>query len=127
MRQGPNQRRSRGRGPRKPHMPARSQNFDNGGQEARVRGNTYQVLEKYLALARDAHSVGDRIAAENYLQHAEHYYRVINASGDQGGRNRPPQGQDANGADQPTHQRNGDGSGDANSAPGEKPPSEGNE
>ena len=91
-------------------MPARSQNFDNGGQDARVRGNAYQVLEKYLALARDAHSGGDRVAAENYLQHAEHYYRVINATGDQGGRDRPQQGPDGNGADQPLPQRDGDSS-----------------
>jgi len=48
----------------------------------RVRGNAYQVMEKYLALARDASAAGDRIAMENYLQHAEHYYRVLNANGD---------------------------------------------
>jgi hypothetical protein len=38
------------------------------------------VLEKYLALARDASAAGDRIAAENYFQHAEHYYRILNAN-----------------------------------------------
>jgi hypothetical protein len=48
----------------------------------RVRGNAYQVMEKYLALARDASAAGDRIAMENYLQHAEHYYRVLNANGE---------------------------------------------
>ena len=47
-----------------------------------MRGNAYQVMEKYLALARDASAAGDRIAMENYLQHAEHYYRVLNANGD---------------------------------------------
>jgi len=52
-----------------------------------VRGNTYQVMEKYLALARDASLAGDRVAMENYLQHAEHYYRTINADGN---RPRPP-------------------------------------
>jgi len=104
MRQGSNPRRSRGRGPRKPHNPhnphnqSRPQNFD-GGQDVRVRGNTYQVMEKYLALARDASLAGDRIAMENYLQHAEHYYRTINADGN---RPRPPMrndgqpGQDGN-------------------------------
>jgi hypothetical protein len=45
----------------------------------RVRGNAWQVHEKYQALARDAQSSGDRVAAENYLQHAEHYYRIIEA------------------------------------------------
>ena len=49
----------------------------------RVRGNTYQVMEKYLALARDASLAGDRIAMENYLQHAEHYYRILMAQGGQ--------------------------------------------
>ena len=84
MRQGPNPRRSRGRGPRKPHNPSRPQGFDGGGGggDVRVRGNAYQVMEKYLALARDASAAGDRIAMENYLQHAEHYYRVLNANGD---------------------------------------------
>ena len=54
-----------------------------------MRGNAYQVLEKYLALARDASSAGDRIAAENFLQHAEHYYRLINAyAGDEQNQNR---------------------------------------
>jgi len=48
------------------------------------------VHEKYLALARDAGSAGDRIAAENYLQHAEHYFRIINmdSDGDSQGRGR---------------------------------------
>jgi Domain of unknown function (DUF4167) len=90
MRQGSNPRRSRGRGPRKPHNPhnpSRPQNFDGSGQDVRVRGNTYQVMEKYLALARDASLAGDRVAMENYLQHAEHYYRTINADGN---RPRPP-------------------------------------
>jgi Domain of unknown function (DUF4167) len=82
MSQGSNPRRSRGRGPRKPHNPSRRQNFDNGGGDMRVRGNAYQVMEKYLALARDASAAGDRIAMENYLQHAEHYYRVLNANGE---------------------------------------------
>jgi hypothetical protein len=91
MSQGSNPRRSRGRGPRKPHNPSRRQNFDNGGgggPDMRVRGNAYQVMEKYLALARDASAAGDRIAMENYLQHAEHYYRTLNANGE-AGRGRP--------------------------------------
>ena len=67
----------------KPHMPVRSQNFDSSGPDIRVRGNAYQVLEKYLALARDATAAGDRVAAENYYQHAEHYYRSINANVEQ--------------------------------------------
>lgn len=70
-------------------MSPRQQTFDSNGPDVRVRGNAYQVLEKYLALARDASAAGDRISAENFLQHAEHYYRLINAHNDGNGRNRP--------------------------------------
>jgi hypothetical protein len=48
--------------------------------EVRVRGNAHQLLEKYKQLARDAHQAGDRVAAEYYLQHADHYFRVLNDS-----------------------------------------------
>lgn len=81
-----NMKRQRGRNngrnkPHMPHMPNRGQQtFDSSGPEVRIRGNAYQVLEKYLAMARDATAAGDRIAAENFYQHAEHYYRVINAN-----------------------------------------------
>lgn len=57
----------------------RHQTFDSNCTDLRVRGNAWQVHEKYQALARDAQSAGDRVAAENYLQHAEHYYRIIEA------------------------------------------------
>ena len=57
----------------------RSQTFDSNGPEVRVRGNAWQVFEKYQALARDATSNGDPVLAENLLQHAEHYYRIIEA------------------------------------------------
>ncbi len=77
-------KRQRGRNNgRKPHIPVRSQTFDSSGPDVRIRGNAYQVLEKYLQLARDATAAGDRIAAENFYQHAEHYYRLINAANEQ--------------------------------------------
>jgi hypothetical protein len=60
-------------------MPSKGQTFDSTGPDIRVRGNAYQVLEKYLQLARDAGTAGDRVAAENFLQHADHYYRVVAA------------------------------------------------
>ena len=60
----------------------KGQSYEGGGHETRVRGNAYQVLEKYLQLARDAGSAGDRVAAENFLQHADHYYRVLSAMND---------------------------------------------
>src|SRR5579883_3655842 len=90
-----NMKRQRGRnnGRNKPHMggPVRSQTFDSSGPDVRIRGNAYQVLEKYLAMARDATAAGDRISAENFYQHAEHYFRMINANSD--GHHRPPMGQ----------------------------------
>lgn len=60
-------------------MSGKSQGYDGNTADVRVRGNAYQVLEKYLQLARDAGTVGDRVAAENFLQHADHYYRVVAA------------------------------------------------
>jgi hypothetical protein len=94
MRQGPN-KRSRGRNGRggggggggKPHVPLRMQTFDSSGPDIRIRGNAWQVHERYLTLARDAHQAGDRVAAENFYQHADHYYRLINVNGE----GRPPQ------------------------------------
>lgn len=67
----------------------RSQVFDSNGPEGRIRGNAHQVMEKYLALARDASSQGDRHAAENFYQHAEHYFRLINAYNQNNGQRRP--------------------------------------
>src|ERR1700730_3066807 len=89
MRPGPN-KRSRGRnggGGNNPHhnpprMPHRIQTFDSNGPNVKIRGNAYQVFERYVALAREAAASGDRIAAENLYQHAEHYFRVMNANGD---------------------------------------------
>jgi hypothetical protein len=54
--------------------------FDSSGPEVKIRGSAAHVYEKYLQLARDANSSGDRITAENYLQHAEHYYRIMAAA-----------------------------------------------
>jgi hypothetical protein len=54
--------------------------FDSNGPEGvKVRGAAQHVYEKYQQLARDAHTVGDRVLAENYQQHAEHYFRVMRA------------------------------------------------
>jgi len=51
--------------------------FDSSGPEIKIRGSASHVYEKYLQLARDANSGGDRVMAENYLQHAEHYFRIM--------------------------------------------------
>lgn len=83
MRQSPAGRRARGRPNRRPHNPAqRNSNFDSNGPDGRVRGTAHQVYEKYCSLGRDSLSAGDRVQAETYFQHAEHYFRVLNSSTD---------------------------------------------
>jgi hypothetical protein len=69
----------------------------------KIRGTAAHVYEKYLQLARDANSAGDRVTAENYLQHAEHYWRIMMAQGPQQGQ----QGYQQQGGQQPNG--NGDG------------------
>lgn len=58
-------------------IPLRHQVFDSNGPSVKVRGNAFQIHEKYLSLARDAASAGNHIEAENYYQHAEHYQRIM--------------------------------------------------
>ncbi|MEO8714689.1 MAG: DUF4167 domain-containing protein [Acetobacteraceae bacterium] len=53
--------------------------FDSSGPDMRMRGTAQQLFEKYLQMGRDATSSGDRVMAEGYFQHAEHYFRIINA------------------------------------------------
>ena len=77
-----NQNRGGGGGGGGPRPPHRSQTFDSNGPNVKIRGNAYQVYERYLGLAREAQSSGDRVAAENFFQHAEHYFRVMNANGE---------------------------------------------
>src|SRR5689334_17448876 len=77
-----NKNRSRGRnnnGGRKHGNPL-SRNYESNGPDVKVRGNAAHVAEKYLQLARDAQSSGDPVLAENYLQHAEHYFRIVAAA-----------------------------------------------
>ena len=93
MRQPHNARRSRGRSNRKHNVPLKHQSFESNGPDVRIRGNAHQVYEKYLAMARDAHSTGNRISAEGYYQHAEHYFRIMNDSTDPQSGQRPQQQQ----------------------------------
>jgi hypothetical protein len=57
-----------------------TRSYESNGPDVKIRGNAQHVAEKYLQLARDAHTSGDPIGAENYLQHAEHYFRIIAAA-----------------------------------------------
>ncbi len=77
MRQAQNAKRARGRGRKVVNQLSRT--MDSSGPDVKVRGTASHIYEKYQTLARDANASGDRIMAENYLQHAEHYLRLINA------------------------------------------------
>lgn len=88
MRQGQQQnRRGRGRSNNNNNNQNRggknqnplSRSFESNGPEVKIRGTPAHIAEKYIALARDALSSGDTVMAENHLQHAEHYNRIIMA------------------------------------------------
>lgn len=108
-------KRSRGRGRRPQNNNNMNRTFDSSGPEIKIRGSAAHVYEKYLQLARDANSAGDRVMAENYLQHAEHYYRLMSAAqaqqqqqfqqGQQNQQQPQPNGNNGNGRAQP----NGEG------------------
>src|SRR4051794_5288796 len=69
-----------GGGSGKPQPQNANRAFDSNGPEGvKVRGNAQHVFEKYQQLARDASAAGDRVLGENYLQHAEHYFRLLRA------------------------------------------------
>src|ERR1700730_17797442 len=101
MRPGQNKRRGRNpnnpntpnnpnnNNPNRPRMPNRIQTFDSNGPSVKIRGNAYQVFERYVALAREAQASGDRVPAENLYQHAEHYFRIMNAQGEGQGHGPP--------------------------------------
>ncbi|WP_375666406.1 DUF4167 domain-containing protein [Bartonella sp. TT121SHDZB] len=60
-----------------------SRNYESSGPDVKIRGNAQQIADKYISLARDAQGAGDRVMSENYLQHAEHYLRIILAAAGQ--------------------------------------------
>ena len=57
--------------------------FESNGPDVKIRGNPSHIAEKYVQLARDSQTSGDPISAENYFQHAEHYYRLIASAQEQ--------------------------------------------
>lgn len=91
-----NLKRMRGRGHHQAgrhqhrHQPMnRNHVFDSNGPDVRLRGTAQQLFEKYLQLGRDATSGGDRVMAESYFQHAEHYFRILNAMQQMQGQQNP--------------------------------------
>jgi len=101
--------------------------FDSSGPEIKIRGSAAHVYEKYLQMARDANSSGDRVMAENYLQHAEHYFRILSAAQLQQQQyqnqnqnpNQGPQNYQQNGGPRPQANGNGNvnGNGDGSMQP----------
>ncbi len=91
---GRNQRRRQGVNPNRA--------LDSNGPDVRIRGTAQQIYDKYLALARDATSVGDRVKTENYLQHAEHYFRALRAAQGTQGQPFDQSGDSENDGDQPS-------------------------
>jgi len=97
MRNGQNQNkrmRNRNNSNRNDGNRGRGQNpmtrvFESNGPDIKIRGTASHVAEKYVQLARDARSSGDPVAAENYYQHAEHYFRLIAAAQEQFRQNQP--------------------------------------
>lgn len=102
-------KRSRGRGRRPQNNTNRT--FDSTGPEIKIRGSASHVYEKYLQMARDANSSGDRVMAENYLQHAEHYFRIMSAA--------QAQQQQQQQQQQGQHNGNGRANGNGSDAPGQ--------
>ena len=127
MRQTHNPRRSRGRSNRKHNVPHKHQSFESNGPDVRIRGNAHQVYEKYLALARDANAAGDRVSAEGYYQHAEHYFRILSDSTDPQSAQRQQQQQQQRGREngrdrQPREETAADGNGAATQINGSQGP-----
>jgi len=100
--------------------------FDSSGPDLRLRGTAQQLFEKYLQLGRDATGGGDRVMAEAYFQHAEHYFRILGAMNQaqmaQGGQNQPPQGGSGGGNQSRRYQQDdqhdqGEPEGEAETAP----------
>jgi hypothetical protein len=82
MRNGQNKNRMRGRNRSKGQNPM-TRVYESNGPDVKIRGTASHVADKYMQLARDSQSSGDPVAAENYYQHAEHYFRLIAAMQEQ--------------------------------------------
>lgn len=93
-----------------------ARSYESNGPDVKIRGNPAHIAEKYMTLARDAHSVGDSVLAESYLQHAEHYNRIIMAyreqqTGGEGQVRQRPQHDSQDGGSEPMGDDDGEGNG----------------
>jgi Domain of unknown function (DUF4167) len=99
MRNG--QKRMRGRGGHRKSQNPLTRVYESNGPDVKIRGTASHIAEKYIQLARDAQSSGDPVAAENYYQHAEHYFRLIAAAQEQFRQQNPYYNQQAQGQNAP--------------------------
>jgi Domain of unknown function (DUF4167) len=100
MRNGQKRMRGRNGGHRKSQNPL-TRVYESNGPDVKIRGTASHIAEKYIQLARDAQSSGDPVAAENYYQHAEHYFRLIAAAQEQFRQQNPYYGQQPGAGGQP--------------------------
>lgn len=130
-----NKQRSRGRGRGKPHIGGGggggggmganaggvinlNRTLDSNGPDIKIRGTVAHIYEKYQTLARDANSQGDHVGAENYLQHAEHYYRLLAAANQAQAAARERDNARQNGSRRLPQQEGGEASQDTGHQPG---------
>lgn len=95
--------------------------YESNGPDVKIRGTANHVAEKYIQLARDAQASGDPVAAENYYQHAEHYFRLIAAAQEQFRQSQPFQQQSQPSGDQPQQQGGDFDEGDDDAPQGGEP------
>lgn len=143
MRPAQKSNRARGRGNRKNGGGGGGGNninrvYESAGPEGKVRGTPQQIVDKYLSLARDAQTSGDRVTAENFLQHAEHYQRLLlTAMGAQESRRESQPDDDDDDAHQgeggrqngnaPSHGGDGEGDGRSEARTGDQPGAHGDD
>src|SRR5690349_10318861 len=120
MRNGQN-KRMRGRNNHRKSHNSMARVYESNGPDVKIRGNPSHIAEKYVQLARDAQASGDPIAAENYYQHAEHYYRVIASAQEQFRQNNPHFARPENEAPGSREESFDDGDEDGQPSAGEAP------
>ena len=127
MRNGQNNKRMRNRNNNNNNQNrGRGQNpltrvYESNGPDIKIRGTASHIAEKYVQLARDARSSGDPVAAENYYQHAEHYFRLIAAAQEQFRQNQPQHQQQPRPDNDMSSTDEGDGEDDGFSPFGQEP------
>jgi uncharacterized protein DUF4167 len=126
MRNGQNNKRMRNRNNNNNQNRGRGQNpltrvYESNGPDIKIRGTASHIAEKYVQLARDARSSGDPVAAENYYQHAEHYFRLIAAAQEQFRQNQPQHQQQPRPDNDMSSTEEGDGEDDGFSPFGQEP------